>query len=300
MTQGSFGFHEKSLIFAVWPPWINYRKCKRISNILGISRFYIVKKKKEKERNILYTSNSGGPSSASSLDCSSPILLRSHTWRRLSVPLLANIVSLCGDHWTWKISSLWDSKECNFNLRFLKSQSATVLSALPVARINSEYGLKLKQFTSAVWASTVWLGLLVLLHLIIVKIRRAIKKVNCNNIYVLLICQWLCVMTYNYLVSQIINFWSSATDPNKDSCNRCQATSSTTAVCPVKIVFASITRFSLGGALISHKQIVWSSDALSKYPFKFGFHDRPYPSFWCPLNLTSKILKPSLYEFCYL
>lgn len=124
-----------------------------------------------RKKNALFdTSNSGGPSSASSLDCSSPILLRSHTCKRLSVPLLANIVSLCGDHWTWKISSLWDSKECNFNLRFLKSQSATVLSALPVARINSEYGLKLKQFTSAVWASTVWLGLLVLLHLSITKI----------------------------------------------------------------------------------------------------------------------------------
>lgn len=24
MTQGSFGFQEKSEILAVWPPWINY------------------------------------------------------------------------------------------------------------------------------------------------------------------------------------------------------------------------------------------------------------------------------------
>jgi hypothetical protein len=32
-------------------------------------------------------------------------------------------------------------------LAYLRSQSATVLSALPVARINSLYGLKLRQFT---------------------------------------------------------------------------------------------------------------------------------------------------------
>ena len=44
------------------------------------------------------TSSSGGPSSASSGDCSSPILLRSQTWRRLSVPLEARMVSLWGDH----------------------------------------------------------------------------------------------------------------------------------------------------------------------------------------------------------
>jgi len=46
------------------------------------------------------TKSSGGPSSASSPDCSSPILLRSHTCRRLSVPLDAKMVSLCGDHCT--------------------------------------------------------------------------------------------------------------------------------------------------------------------------------------------------------
>jgi hypothetical protein len=50
------------------------------------------------------------------------------------VPLLARIVLFC----TWKISSLCDSKLCSFSLRFLKSQSATVLSAEPVARMNSE------------------------------------------------------------------------------------------------------------------------------------------------------------------
>lgn len=105
ITHGSFGFHEKSEIFAVCPPWIN--------------------------------NSSGGPSSASSAVCSSPIFDRSHTCKRRSVPLDARIVSLCGDHCTWKISSLCDSKECSFNLRLRRSHSATVLSADPVARMNS-------------------------------------------------------------------------------------------------------------------------------------------------------------------
>ena len=48
---------------------------------------------------------------------------------------------------TWKISSLWLSKLCSLSLRFLRSQRATVLSAEPVARMNSEYGLKLRQLT---------------------------------------------------------------------------------------------------------------------------------------------------------
>ena len=66
ITQGSLGFQEKSEIFAVCPPWIN--------------------------------KSSGGPSSASSADCSSPIFDKSHTCRRRSVPEEAKIVSLCGDH----------------------------------------------------------------------------------------------------------------------------------------------------------------------------------------------------------
>ena len=40
------------------------------------------------------------------------------------------------------------------------------MSAEPVARMNSEYGLKLRQLTSAVWASTVWEGLLVTADLV--------------------------------------------------------------------------------------------------------------------------------------
>lgn len=54
----------------------------------------------------------------------------------------------------------------------------------------------------------------------------------------------------------IISFWSSATDPKSDSWRRCQETSSTTAVWPVKIVLASTIFPSLGTVLISHRHIV--------------------------------------------
>lgn len=57
-------------------------------------------KDQQRSRLSQLTSNSGGPSSASSGDCSSPILLRSHTLSLLSVPLEARMVSLWGDHWT--------------------------------------------------------------------------------------------------------------------------------------------------------------------------------------------------------
>lgn len=64
---------------------------------------------------------------------------------------------LCGDDWAWKISSLCDSNECNFYFKLRKYHSATYLSADPVAKMNYEYGLKLKQFTSVICASTVQL-----------------------------------------------------------------------------------------------------------------------------------------------
>lgn len=54
-----------------------------------------------------------------------------------------------------------------------------------------------------------------------------------------------------------MSFWSSATDPKRDSWSRCQDTSSTTAVWPVKMVLASTTFPSLGTALMSHRQIVY-------------------------------------------
>lgn len=55
----------------------------------------------------------------------------------------------------------------------------------------------------------------------------------------------------------IMSFWSSLTEPNMESWSMCQATSSTTAVCPVKMFLASRVLASLAAALISHKQIVW-------------------------------------------
>lgn len=209
MTHESFGFHAKSDIFAVCPPWMN--------------------------------NNSGGPSSASSLVCSSPIRLKSQMFSLRSVPLDAKMVSLCGDHCTWNISSLCEVNVCNFTLILRKSHRATVLSAEPVAKMYSENGLKDKQFTSAKWASTTWAGLFVSLD----------------------------------LVSQIIRVWSSETEPNNDSCNKCQATSSTTEVCPVNVDNASMVFSELTRSLISHKQMVWSSEALSKCPLKFAFHDKP-------------------------
>lgn len=53
-----------------------------------------------------------------------------------------------------------------------------------------------------------------------------------------------------------MSFWSSATDPNRDSCRRCQDTSSTTAVWPVKMVLASTIFPSFGTVLMSQRQIV--------------------------------------------
>lgn len=64
----------------------------------------------------------------------------------------------------------------------------------------------------------------------------------------------------NYVVeiraTHIMSFWSSATDPKRDSCSKCQETSSTTAVWPVKMVLASTIFPSLGTVLMSHRQMV--------------------------------------------
>lgn len=57
-------------------------------------------------------------------------------------------------------------------------------------------------------------------------------------------------------VTYIMSFWSSATEPNSDSWSRCQETSSTTAVWPVKMVLASTIFPSFGPAPMSHRQIV--------------------------------------------
>lgn len=80
-----------------------------------------------------------------------------------------------------------------------------------------------RQFTSAVCASTVCDGLLVLLQ----------------------------------RVSQIISFWSSATDPNKDSCSKCQATSwnGQYAVRDVTSIWARLLRIRQSHIYIQKKRI---------------------------------------------
>lgn len=54
---------------------------------------------------------------------------------------------------TWNTSSLCCSKRCSLRDRLRRSQSATVLSADPVATIHSLKGLKARQLTSALCAS---------------------------------------------------------------------------------------------------------------------------------------------------
>ena len=71
-------------------------------------------------------------------------------------------------------------------------------------------------------------------------------------------------------ITNIIKIWHKI-----EIKNQYHKITSTTAVWPVKIVLASIIRFSLGVALISQRQIVWSSEAESRYPLRFGFHDNP-------------------------
>lgn len=88
----------------------------------------------------------------------------------------------------------------------------------------------------------------------------------------------------------IMSFWSSATDPNRDSWSRCQDTSSTTAVCPVKMVLASTTLPSLGTALISHKQMVFKTPKKVKnYIFRLSFPPpAPNQDVFCPSQGTAR------------
>lgn len=126
--------------------------------------------------------------------------------------------------------------------------------------MNSLYGLNDKQLTSAVWASTAWLGLEVLFERVSQlrwKITDIIPWTVQDHITFQMKC-YICQsdLTY-YQASYIMSFWSSATDPKSDSWSKCQETSSTTAVWPVKIVFASTIFPSLGTALMSHRQTVY-------------------------------------------
>ena len=84
-------------------------------------------------------------------------------------------------------------------------------------------------------------------------------------------------------MSQIISFLSSATDPNIEEWCKCQATSSTTPPkiklnngcfenfvwtlpCPLKVFIAWRVFASFVAWFMSHRQIVWSSDADKRYP----------------------------------
>ena len=91
--------------------------------------------------------------SASSAVCSSPIFDRSQTWSRRSVPLEAKMVSLWGDHWTWKISSLCDSNECSFSFKFLKNKLARkkVVSAPQIPQRNGLISWAGSQNVLRVW-----------------------------------------------------------------------------------------------------------------------------------------------------
>lgn len=72
------------------------------------------------------TSNSGGPSSASSAVCSDPILLKSQIIIRRSPPADARIVSSVGDHPSWMISPWWCPNVCSLIFRLRKSHKLTV------------------------------------------------------------------------------------------------------------------------------------------------------------------------------
>mmetsp|Transcript_3262 Transcript_3262/g.11282 ORF Transcript_3262/g.11282 Transcript_3262/m.11282 type:complete len:200 (-) Transcript_3262:711-1310(-) len=163
-TQFSLGFHEKSEILLVCPP------CTK--------------------------SSSGGPSSASSGDCSSPMRDRSHTCARRSEELEPRMVSLKGAHCTWNTPSVWPSNVCSFCLRLRESHSATVQSEEPVTRRNSLKGLNATQFTSTLCVSdTTWEG-------------------------------------PSSRESQMMRRLSSPTEPKRWGWWRCQSTSSTTDSCP--------------------------------------------------------------------
>mmetsp|Transcript_7638 Transcript_7638/g.21687 ORF Transcript_7638/g.21687 Transcript_7638/m.21687 type:complete len:227 (-) Transcript_7638:607-1287(-) len=208
MTHSSFWFQLRSEILAVWPPWT-----KR---------------------------SSGGPSSWSSASCSAPMRLRSHTLSRRSAPQDASTVSFFGDQETWNTSSVWLSNTWSLWLRFRMSCRATVLSALPVARIHSLLGLKARQFTSASWASTVCHG-----------------------------------SVGGLRMSQTRSFLSSPTEPNRCSCLQCHATSSTTPTCEVYVALACRVRLLFVASPMSQRQIWASSEPLSRCPSLNGLHDSP-------------------------
>ena len=100
-TQSSVSDHEKSETLDVWPPWMK--------------------------------SSSGGPSSASSSSCSSPMRATSQTMTLRSAPQLANTDGEKGAHATPVASSMCPWKVCTGALNERMSHSFTVLSVLALS-----------------------------------------------------------------------------------------------------------------------------------------------------------------------
>lgn len=189
------------------------------------------------------------------------------------------------EYFTWKISSLCDSKECSFSFRFLKSQRATVCEWERGVTLNYQtffltvitWQLQLLRYLVcrassknelAVWVKwqTVDLcsvGIYCMAGFGGVVWTSVPAGMTRDRVITYLQCcgeiikkrQMSC---QTYEAPYIMSFWSSATDPNSDSWSKCQETSSTTAVWPVKMVLASTIFPSFGTALMSHRQIVYS------------------------------------------
>ena len=185
-----------------------------------------------------WINNSSGPSSASSRSCSPPILFKYQSVSLQSVWLEAKIVLSWGNHWTWNISSLCDSEKSKLSFRFLRSHKETVLSA---DLWQNEFTIRIERKAFSISSASIhwvaWFGSIV----------------------------WTSILDRRFLIS---SSWP------RGSWSRGQETP--TALCPVKmIVFTSTTFPSFGTALMSHRQMVWSSEALSKCPQRFGFQESP-------------------------
>mmetsp|Transcript_35276 Transcript_35276/g.83540 ORF Transcript_35276/g.83540 Transcript_35276/m.83540 type:complete len:320 (+) Transcript_35276:382-1341(+) len=226
MSQGSVVLHERSETFAVCPPCWNR--------------------------------SSGGPSSASSLDCSSPIRDRSSTDTLRSALHEASTVSKWQFHATLMTSSSWMSNEWRCAAVLRRSHTATVLSAEPVAMRFVLKGLNARQLISAAWPITDCTGFL-----------SATRS------------------------SQMRRCLSSPTDPKMLLFSACHATSSTTPACPLYVAIGSTPSLSPPFST-SHTHIVESSDPLKTRPATMVFHESPYPSLSCPVSLRSGRQIPSV------
>ena len=134
---------------------------------------------------------------------------------------------------------LCDSKGCNFSFRFLRSHRATVLSA------------DLWQE----WAHYKdW--------------KKGSSLEQCEH--------QLSGLVWKYCLKEYARSWvSDHQQPTQRGTHGADARRHPLAVCSVKMVFTSTTFPSFGTALMSHRQMVWSSEALSKCPLRFGFQESP-------------------------